>query len=183
MATGKSQPQDFATKMKRLRKKGNISIEALAKKTGLDADFIQKIENNEATPPVSVIIQLSTALTVDSGAFLSADDATTRKRKAEGFIKRKNAYYYKTLTPGAEHRHMKGFHVTIPPEKTHEGVEYKHDGEEFVYVLEGRLEILADGKMHVLKKGQSIHFDSGKTHKLSNPGKKATELIVMVYTP
>ena len=183
MATSKSQPQDFAAKMKLLRKKGGISIESLARATGLEPGFIQKIENNEITPPVSVIIQISNALTVDSGAFLSADEASSRRKKAESFNKRINAYYYKTLTPDAEHRHMKGFLVTIPPEKTHEGVDYKHEGEEFIYVLEGRLDIEVGSEKHKLKKGQSVHFDSGKIHKLRNPGKKAAELIVIVYTP
>jgi len=182
MATAKPHSQDFAAKIKKLRKKGNITLEALAKKTGLAVDYLEKIENGQATPPVSTIIQISNALTVDSGAFLSAND-DDKKRKAESFNRRKNAYLYQTLTPDAEHRHMKGFHVTIPPESAHEGVEYKHVGEEFIYVLDGSLEISVGGKMSKLKKAQTIHFDSGIVHKLRNPGKKATQLIVIVYTP
>jgi transcriptional regulator with XRE-family HTH domain len=182
MSTAKSHSQDFAVKFKKLRKKGNISLEALARKTGLDASYLEKIENGEATPPVSTIIQISNALTVDSGTFLSAND-DSKKQKAEIFNKRKNAYYYKTLTPDAEHRHMKGFNVTIPPESEHEGVQYKHVGEEFIYVLDGHLEIEVGGKKNSLKKSQSIHFDSGLVHKLRNPGKKKVEMIIIVYTP
>ncbi len=134
-------------------------------------------------PPVSAIIQISKALVVDAGKFLSADDTKTGRKKAESFSKRKNAYFYKTLTPDAEHKHMKGFHVTIPPESDHEGVEYKHEGEEFIYVLDGRLEIKVGPDLRSLKKGETIHFDANKTHRLRNPGKKKTELIVVVYTP
>jgi len=183
MTTTKGQHQDFASKMKRLRKKGKITIETLAQKTGLSAEFLEKIENGEITPPVSNIIQISNALTVDSGKFLSADDSSSKKRKAESFQKRQNAYYYKTLTPDAELRHMKGFRVTIPAESEHEGVAYKHEGEEFIYVLEGRLDIEVGGKKQSLKKAQTIHFNSGLVHKLRNPGKEKTELIVIVYTP
>ena len=182
MTTAKPHSQDFAAKIKKLRKKGNITLEALAKKTGLAVDYLEKIENGEATPPVSTIIQISNALTVDSGAFLSAND-DSKKRKAESFNKRKNAYLYQTLTPDAEHRHMKGFHVTIPPESEHKGVQYRHEGEEFIYVLEGRLGIQIGKSKSSLKKGQTIHFDSNLIHRLWNPGKNATELIVVVYTP
>ncbi|MFA6448723.1 MAG: XRE family transcriptional regulator [bacterium] len=182
MSTAKSHSQDFAAKIKKLRKKGSITLETLAAKTGQTVDFLEKIENGEVTPPVSVIIQISNALTVDSGAFLSATD-DSKKRKAESFNKRKNAYLYKTLTPDAELRHMKGFNVTIPPESEHEGVQYKHAGEEFIYVLEGRLDIEVGSRKHSLKKSQSLHFDSGLVHKLRNPGKKTADLLVIVYTP
>jgi len=183
MSTAKTQHQDFASKVSRLRKKGNITLESLARSTGLAVEFLEKIESGEVMPPVSTIIVISNALTVDSGAFLSADDASSRKRKAESFKKRKNAYFYKTLTPDAELKHMKGFLVTIPAESEHEGVDYKHEGEEFIYVLEGRLDVEVGGKKHNLKKTQSLHFNSGIVHKLRNPGKKATELIVVVFTP
>jgi transcriptional regulator with XRE-family HTH domain len=182
MATVKPHAQDFAAKVKKLRKKGNITLENLSKKTGLAVDYLEKIECGSVTPPVSTIIQISNALTVDSGAFLSATD-DSKNRKAESFNKRRNAYLYKTLTPDAELRHMKGFHVTIPPESDHEGVEYKHVGEEFIYVLDGRLDIEVSGKINKLKKTQSIHFDSGRVHKLRNPGKHPAHLIVIVYTP
>ena len=181
MAKAKSVP-DFSDKMKRLRKKNGITLEALAAATGMSADYLEKIENGETMPPVSNIIQISAALTVDSGKFLSSDGAA-KEKKAESFKKRADAYYYKTLTPDAEHKHMKGFNVSIPSKSEHAGVQYKHEGEEFVYVLDGVLDIQVGAKKHKLKKGQSLHFDSNHTHKLSNPGSKQTELLVVVYTP
>lgn len=186
MTPAKSGEHDFAAKMQRLRKKrkkGGITLEALAKATGLSVEYLGKIEGGEIRPPVSNIIRISNALVVDSGKFLSADDKHTKKQKAEGLEKRRNAYYYKILTSDAEHRNMKAFHVTIPPESDHEMVEYKHAGEEFIYVLEGRLDLQVGRDCHNLKKSQSVHFDSGITHKLSNPARKPTELIVVVYTP
>jgi uncharacterized cupin superfamily protein len=184
MASAKGGEQDFAAKMQRLRKKGGVSLDALSKATGISAEYLGKIETGEIRPPVSNIIQISNALVVDSGKFLSAaDDQPTKKQTAESYKKRKNAYYYKTLSHDAEHKHMKAFHITIPPESDHEMVEYRHAGEEFIYVLDGRLDLHVGAKKNNLKKGQTMHFDSGNVHKLSNPGKKTTELIVVVYTP
>jgi len=179
----KKKGEDFAGKMKRLRKKNKISMEALARETGYDADYLESVESGDRRPPVSAIIRISDALDVDSGTFLSAENKTSMKKKAESYDKREKAYSYKALTPGARSKHMKAFQVTIDPESEHEGVAYQHEGEEFIYVLEGRLDIKVGSKKHNLKKGQSIHFNSNLVHKLHNPGKKKTELIVVVYTP
>lgn len=182
MTQKKRSEKDFASKMKRLRKKSRISLERLARDCGHSVEYLEKVEAGKVMPPVSAILQISKALTVDAGAFLS-EDKDSRKKKAEAFDKRKKAYSYKILTPDAAHKHMKAFLVTIDPEKEHEGTEYQHEGEEFIYVLDGRLDIKVGRKSHKLKKGQSLHFNSNLVHVLSNPGKKKTELLVMVYTP
>ena len=175
--------EEFNAKMKRLRKKHKISIQDLARETAYHAEYLGSVESGDRRPPVSAIIRISNALDVDAGTFLSADEGASRKKKAESYKKRDKAYSYKTLTPGAKNKHMKGFQVSIDPESDHEGVAYQHEGEEFVYVLEGRLEMKVGSKKHDIKKGQSIHFNSNLVHKLRNPGKKRTELIVVVYTP
>ena len=187
MATAKkksSRDKDFAARMKRLRSRAKMDFPQLSRETGLTEEYLEQIENQEIMPTVSAIIQISKALTVDSGAFLSKEDATTaRKRKAESLKKREKAYSYRTLTPDAAHKHMKAFLVTIDPKSDLEGAEYHHEGEEFVYVLDGRVNIQVGQKKHELRKGHTLHFNSGIVHKLNNPGTKKTELLVVVYTP
>lgn len=183
MAAKKKKDAGFAAKMKKLRKKNKIEMEQLSRDSGCPVDYLEKVESGEVMPPVSDIIKISNALVVDAGTFLSAEEKASRKKKAESFKKREKAYSYKVLTPDAGHKHMKAFQVSIDPGEEHEKVEYKHAGEEFIYVLEGRLEIKVGRKTHELKKGKSIHFDSSLPHMLRNPGRKKTELIVVVYTP
>jgi len=88
-----------------------------------------------------------------------------------------------TLTPGAENKHLKAFRVTVDPMKEHKGVGYQHEGEEFVYVLAGNIEITVGDHVNSLKKGQSLHFNSGIRHKLRNVGRKKAELLVVIYVP
>jgi transcriptional regulator with XRE-family HTH domain len=186
MATQKKKTPDtdFASRMKRLRKKSGFSFAQLSNDTGLTEEYLEQVENGDLMPTVSSIIQISKALTVDAGTFLDSDDpAAARKRKAEGLQKRQKAYSYKTLTPDAAHKHMKAFLVTIDPKSDLEGAQYQHEGEEFIYVLEGRLNIEVGQKISDLRKGQTLHFNSNIVHKLSNPGTKKTELLVVVYTP
>jgi len=73
--------------------------------------------------------------------------------------------------------------VTIDPKKRHKIVEYKHPGEEFVYVMSGELEITLDSKAYLLKPGETIHFNSETKHRLRNLCEEKCELIVVLYTP
>lgn len=176
--------RSFGKKMKKLRKEKGLSLEALAQETGLTSSFLAKIEEGEISPSVSNIIQISKTLSVDSGSFLTAQEKKESERKRiESYVKRTESYSYKILTPGAEKKHMKAFLVTIDPKQDHKMVEYHHEGEEFIYVLNGLLEITVGENKKNLKKGEAIHFNSAITHKLKNISSEKTELIVVVYTP
>jgi len=180
----RAKEESFGEKMRKLRQQKRLSYDYLANETGYTKEYLSQIENQGIIPPVSVIIQVSKALSVDAGDFLSAEErAASEKRRIESYVKRTEAYSYKTLTPGAKTKHMKAFLVTIDPKEDHKMVEYHHEGEEFIYVLQGRLEITVGENVNVLKKGQTIHFNSALTHKLKNLSERKTELIVVVYTP
>lgn len=184
MITKKVDEKFFGAKMKQLRELKKISFEQLANKTGFSQRYLKDIEDGIAIPPVSAVIQIAKALAVDSGSFLSAEEQqASEKRRRESFYKRTQAYSYKTLTPDAETRHMKAFLVTIDPKQVHKMVEYRHEGEEFIYVLKGQVEVMVGENQNILKRGQTLHFDSGIAHKLRNLSKEETQLLVVLYTP
>ncbi len=184
MATKKVDEKSFGAKMKQLRQLRKLSFETLANKTGLSNRYLKEIEEGKIIPPVSAVIQISKVLSIDSGTFLSAEEqeALARKRK-ESFYKRTQAYSYKTLTPEAESKHMKAFLVTIDPQQDHKMVDYRHEGEEFIYILKGEVEVRVGENQNHLKKGETLHFDSGIPHKLRNLGEEEAKLLVVLYTP
>jgi len=176
--------KSFAVKMKQLRQARKISFEQLATQTGLSQRYLKEIEEGVNIPPVAVVIQIAKALSVDSGSFLSAEEQeASRKRRRESFFKRTQAYSYKTLTPDAEQKHMKAFLVTIDPKQDHKMVEYRHEGEEFLYILKGDVAVRVGENQTLLKKGETLHFDSGITHRLSNLSEEEAQLLVVIYTP
>ena len=184
MTTKKIDEKSFGAKMKQLRQLRKVSFEQLANKTGFSQRYLKEIEEGVAIPPVSAVIQIAKALAIDAGSFLSAEEqqASERKRK-ESFYKRTQAYSYKTLTPDAETKHMKAFLVTIDPRQDHKMVDYKHEGEEFLYVLKGHIEVMVGENENRLKKGETLHFNSGITHKLRNVSDEEAKLLVVIYTP
>lgn len=186
MPSGRSErksKKSFGRRMRALREEAEISLETLANDTGCSVDRLAKIEADQAIPTVSEVIRISKALSVDPGSFLSAEQRESHRRKVEAYRKRTEAYAYTPLTPGAKTKHMKAFLVQIEPKSDHDMVEYQHEGEEFIYVLKGKLEIRIGDHLQVLEEGQSIHFNSGIRHQLRNLSEDPMELIVVVYTP
>ena len=102
--------------------------------------------------------------------------------RSQEYTKRTQSYSYQTLTDGAESDHLRAFMVTIESRQTHKPVAYKHEGEEFIYVMEGHLELTLASKTRALKPGESIHFHSDIPHKLKNLSSETTRLMVVLYT-
>lgn len=175
--------EDFGAKVCKLRKAHDWSVETLAKATGQTPELIEQVENNELTPSVSFLLRLAGALNVDPGTFLHKEEKEIiRDQRAQAFVKRTRNYSYQTLTPGAESDHLRAFMVTIESRQAHKPVEYKHEGEEFIFVMEGELELTLGGKIHHLKTGESTHFNSEVPHKLKSLSNEDTSCLVVLYT-
>jgi len=178
--SGKSR---FGEKIRSLREGNNWSVEALAKATGQTPEFVEQVESDEISPPVSFLVSLAGALDIDPGTFLHKEEkAAIRDQRAKAFYKRTKSYSYETLTPGAENNHLRAFMITIESQHDHKPVEYKHEGEEFIFVMEGDLQFTLGGKVHVLKEGECIHFNSDIPHKLKSLSNDPTRCLVMLYT-
>jgi quercetin dioxygenase-like cupin family protein len=180
MARRPTKAQSLGEKVRAMRKKLKMDLDQLADKTGYKADYLEEIEEGKLSPPVGALIQISRALAMDSATLLAEDKKVERRRN---YRKRTKAYSYKNLTPGAEDKHLWAYLVTLEPKKEHEMVAYQHEGEEFVYVLEGRVEIMVGEEANIVKKGGSLHFNSSVPHNLKNLSTKQAKLLVVVFAP
>jgi quercetin dioxygenase-like cupin family protein len=178
--TAKSKP--VGTKIRKARTGKKLTLDQVANETGFTTDYLKDVEAGKLMPPVGALLQIARALQIDSGALLRDEESKLQKRiKAQ--TKRTENYAYTTLTPGAENKHLKAFRVVIDPGKDHKGVGYQHEGEEFDYVLAGKVEIAVGDHINRLKAGESLHFNSAIRHSLRNVGKEKAELMVVIYTP
>ena len=170
-------------RLKDIRTDKGLSIDYLANETGFSIDYISGIEKGAVIPPVATILRLSRALEIDSGVLLRKKKDEADKKKAEGFRERTEDYTYQTLTPDAIHKHLKAFKVFIDPVSDHKGVSYQHEGEEFIYVLKGTIEVTVGDNKNVLNPEDSLHFNSSIVHKLRNVSREKAEMVVVLYTP
>jgi quercetin dioxygenase-like cupin family protein len=172
----------IGTKIKNARVRKKVPLERIANETGFAVDYLKEVEAGQSIPPVGAILQIARALEIDSAALLKEPDASLEMRiKAQ--TKRTDNYAYTTLTPGAENKHLKAFRVFIEAQKDHKGVDYHHEGEEFVYVLAGRIQVKVGDHVNKLAAGDCLHFNSGIPHKLKSISDERAELIVVIYTP
>jgi len=169
-------------KIHKVREEKKVSLDQIANETGFSIDYLKKIEAGKVFPSVGALLQIAKALEIDSGYFLRERESTLGKR-IKAYTKRTDNYAYTTLTPGAENKHLKAFKVTVEPLLDHKGVGYHHEGEEFVYVLQGKVEVVVGDHVNTLGEGDSLHFNSGIRHMLKNVGEKKAELVVVIYGP
>jgi transcriptional regulator with XRE-family HTH domain len=177
----KSQP--FGKRLQKLRRERKLTIKNVANETGLTPQHLSKIEKGDVIPPVAVILRLSRALEIDSGILLREEKRRAGKQSAEDYQKRTEDYTYQTLTPEARHKNLKAFKVFVDPRSDHKGVSYQHLGEEFIYVLKGRVEVMVGENKNILEPDQCLHFDSSITHRLRNISDEKAELLVVLYAP
>jgi quercetin dioxygenase-like cupin family protein len=181
--TTKARTQPLGKKLMKMRRERNMTVQHLANETGLGVQYIGQVEKGEAIPPVAVILQISRALQIDSSLLLKEERQKAGRQSADDYQKRTQDYTYQNLTPQAEHKHLKAFKIYVDPKSDHKGVSYQHLGEEFIYVLKGKMEVMVGENRNLLSPGDCLHFNSSIIHKLRNISDEKAELLVVLYTP
>lgn len=177
----KREKMSFGARLKKLRESEGLRLDELGPMVGMKPAYLKKLEADKELPPVADIMRLARVLAVEPSIFMEEKSSPGKRSKA--IATRTGDYAYETLTPDENDNHLMAFRVTIDPQSAHRKVGYRHEGEEFIYVLSGRLKITVAGKSRTIKPGESFRFDSGKRHHLHNPGKEPTVLVVVLYSP
>jgi mannose-6-phosphate isomerase-like protein (cupin superfamily) len=183
MARKKGEKTTLGQRMKAGREKMGMSIEDLARETGYLPDILNEVEDNRSVPPVSLVLQLSRILKLNMDELETEEETQATKRRSRSHKKRVDSYAYTPLSKPGTNKHLRGYLVTIDALTEHKGVEYHHEGEEFVFVVEGGITIHVGENVSALAKGDSLHFNSALHHKLNNPHAEEAKLLVVVYVP
>ena len=178
----KSAPVTVGAKIKKFRVQKKMTLDQVANETGCSVEYLKGVEKGDEKPPVGTLLQIARALQIDSGDLLREQQQNLHAR-VKAYTQRTKNYAYTTLTPGAENKHLKAFRVKIEAQKDHKGVGYQHEGEEFIYVLKGGVEISVGDHLNRLGEGESLHFNSGIQHQIRNTGDSEAELLVVIYNP
>lgn len=183
MVRKKGAVESFGRRVQDRREKMGMTIETLAHETGYQPEVIAKVEEDGIVPPVGLVIQLSRVLKLTVEELESGKGAKALEERTKSHKKRVASYAYTPLTQPRPNQHLRAYLVAIAPREQHKGVEYHHEGEEFIFVLKGGLTIKIGDNISTLSKGENIHFNSGLHHELSNPTAETTKLLVVVYVP
>ena len=177
-------------RVKAVREGRNLSLQDISQRTDLDVALLEQIESGSVAPPLGVVIKLAKALNLKMGYFISGEEdrAYTIVRKSDRKVvsrydSKKGEYYgygYESLAPHKKNRHMEPFLVSLDPAETEEE-RSTHDGQEFIYVLEGAMEVRLGEEIHILEPGDSIYYDSTVPHLVKCHGDKRTKIVAVLY--
>ncbi|MBO4530231.1 MAG: helix-turn-helix domain-containing protein [Paludibacteraceae bacterium] len=184
----------IGSKIKAIRESKNISIEEISERSGLSTQQIESIENDQNLPSLGHLIKVARALGVRLGTFLDDNDelgpvVCRASDRAESISfsnsstsARKNMEYH-SLAKQKAGRHMEPFIIDIQPSEEKEFTLSAHEGEEFIYVMEGVVEIAYGKTTYTLNEGDSIFYDSIVNHHVHGGNNKAAKILAVVYTP
>lgn len=182
-------------RIKQIRESKSISISDMVERSGLDKKQIENIEQTGILPSLAPLTKIARVLGVRLGTFLDdmdeAGPVITRKEQnakdASFSIKDTSSHRhmnYYSLSSAKAGRNMEPFIIYIEP--VLEGVDFilsTHEGEEFIYCLEGVVEIQYGNKTYLLEEGDSIYYDSIVAHHVHAAGEEGAKVLAVVYAP
>jgi len=184
------------SKIKGLRETKNLSIEEIAERSGLTVEQINSIENDVNLPSLGPLIKIARALGVRLGTFMDDNDAlgpvVTRAKDREkdssisfsnGATDARKHMEYHPLAQQKAGRHMEPFVIDINPEENSNFQLSAHEGEEFIYVMQGEVEIEYGKDKYLLTEGDSIFYDSIVKHHVHGAPGKSAKILAVVYIP
>jgi len=181
-------------KIKQIREMKKVSVEELAARSGMEITLIQKIEQEKNVPSLAPLIKIARALGVRLGTFLDDSDNYGPVVVRSGEY-HKGARFTSQASEAREHlnffslafdkagRNMEPFIVDIEPGLQSDYMLSSHEGEEFIYVLEGEVEINYGKETYTLAKGDSIYLDSIVLHNVHAGNQNSARILAVVYAP
>ena len=163
--------KEIAARLRGLRDAMDWSEDDLAAKTGITAALVRDYESGGMEIPVSFLTDVAHAAGVRLTELITGADAHLHNYaitpKGQGLsVRRRKDYDYWSLAARMDNRIMEPFLVRVPPKEQKDLTFNSHNGQEFIYMLEGRLELWMGDKAHVLEPGDCIIFDSHIPHAL-----------------
>ncbi|MFH0996729.1 MAG: XRE family transcriptional regulator [Pseudomonadota bacterium] len=179
--------EEIGVRIKTIREEKGISLKDLSKLTGFEVEALSDIEANRFQPQLGTIIKLSKALDSAFGRIVSGVGSklysVTRKNerktvsRSTSYRDQKPVYLYKSLAPEVKGRHMESLIVQL--EENPDAEMSVHEGEEFIYVLDGVAALKIGSDAFELEAGDSVYYLSTTPHLIAAKSGKATILAVI----
>lgn len=159
---------ELGTKIKRLRLQNNLTQEELADRCELTKGYISQLENELTSPSITTLEDILNALgTTFADFFKDEKEEKVVFTEAEFIEKVADTHKIEWLVPNAQKNELEPIRVTVEPHTTLEE-DVPHEGEEFGYVISGRVWLHIGQAAYCVKKGEVFYFTSDKPHRLEN---------------
>jgi transcriptional regulator with XRE-family HTH domain len=189
-----SEKNKLGMKIVQLRESRKLSQSDLAERTELPQGLIAQLESGELIPSLSPLIKIARALGVRLGTFLDDEQnigpvlsRAGERAKVVRFSDKAKASEsdldFYSLASDKSGRHMEPFLIDVYPSSAKQIHLSAHEGEEFIFVLAGEVEISYGKENFLLKEGDSIYYDSVVSHNVHSKGDGPAKILAVVYAP
>ena len=185
--------EQLGKRIKRFREMNEISLEDLAQRTGLELAFLKSLEDDSVYPSLGPLLKVARGLGVRMGTFLDDelghDPLIVRLGEREEGLSMLGGkgcsvdMKFYSLGRGKTDRHMEPFFVELLPESAVDKHLSSHEGEEFIVVHSGRVEIVYGREAHQLDAGDSIYYNSIVPHYVACLGDTPASIYAVLYFP
>ncbi len=177
-----------------MRQESKLTQAELASRCGMNEEQIAQIEESLTTPSLAPLLKVARALGARIGTFLDDQEemgAVVRKKediKQGAYFSMHNAearqhMIYHPLASNKSDRHMEPFMIDILPQEEKLYTPSSHEGEEFMMVMDGEINVKHGNKKYELKQGDSIYFDSIVPHIISTSSPNGARMLAVMYSP
>jgi transcriptional regulator with XRE-family HTH domain len=179
-------------RIKRLRLKKSMGLVELGRHTGLSASFLSQLETGRVVPTLRNLARIAMVFSKDLSYFFESDpQAMFRVHRRKDRVRlpqtgtENPTYYFESLGYMVPDRHMDPYFAEfIPIAPQQEPKAHMHPGYEFLYVLDGELDLHHGENRCTLAAGDAVYFDSSTSHSYICHGTRpATALIVTMHQP
>jgi transcriptional regulator with XRE-family HTH domain len=180
---------DIGTRIQQIRRKKGFTLRVLAGKTNFSPGFLSKIENSKKAPSINTLMKLAKALNVRMADIFGETDPETsvtlvKKNERRELAREGNSfgYCYEALAPHFPNKRMDPYVLKDPPERKRKAI-FQHEGQEMLYVLEGKTKFHHGDKEFVLEEGDCLYFNANVPHYGTTIGEKEFKCLLVFYYP
>ena len=171
-------------RIRQLRIKNDLTLAELASRTELTKGFLSQLERNLTSPSIQTLEDIAEALGVSMAQFFTEEkDEQVVFTKKDEFVDEQDGKTIHWIVPNAQKNAMEPVLLELQPGASSNVIE-PHEGEEFGYVLNGRILLITDSDRHgkTVRKGENFYIHGGEAHRLENSsGRNA--VILWISTP
>ncbi len=174
---------DVGQRIRQLRMLNGLTQEELASRCELTKGFLSQLENNLATPSLPTLMDIVEALGTDMSTFFKETDETQICfSRDDFFVDERDGYTINWIVPNAQKNSMEPIIVEIAPGNSSQ-IMQPHEGEEFCYVLNGKVTLVMGDREYEVRKGNTFYINGEREHYLKNDSAHAAQVLWICSPP
>jgi len=174
--------------IKRLREERGMTLRALARQLGVSASFLSQVETGKASSSLATLKKIADSLSTTVGGLIgegqkASDNPVVKAGERKRLQQVGKGVDIYLLTSQDANKQMEPLLFELNEKATSGAASYRHFGQEFVLLIKGMIEVTLNDTAYVLKKGDSMYFNSNVPHSFRNIGKEKAEAVWVITPP